>query len=66
MNIERECSECGASEWKRIVRKTYPDRRERDRDKTEQIVFDCAECGAQGKRFEDGFGGEITFSGALR
>jgi DNA-directed RNA polymerase subunit M/transcription elongation factor TFIIS len=62
----RECSKCGSTEWNLIVEKSYPDRESRERDKTEQEVYDCKECGAQGKRFEDGNDGVVSYSGAMR
>lgn len=64
--MERECNECGSSDWNKLLEEQYPERRSKDRDKTTKEVFVCNECGAEGRRFEDGHSGGIQHSGAAR
>lgn len=69
MSLEdRECNECGASDWNEIEAATtqYPERRSRDSNKTTRRVFECRDCGSEGRKFEDGQSSNVQFSGALR
>jgi len=61
----RTCTECGASNWNYAFDKSYPDRR-RDRDQTVQTIYQCKECGAEGKHFEHNHQGTEMLTGALR
>lgn len=60
----RQCKECGGSEWKKVWGETYPEHR-RERNRTVKELYVCAECGAEGKRFEHRAGGPDIFSGAM-
>lgn len=69
MNVEnRECKNCGASDWREFEKaeKSYPDNPSRERSQTVRKVFICNNCDKEGRRFEDGHDGTITFAGALR
>jgi len=61
----QNCNECGASNWKYILDKDYPERR-RERDRTVQTVYQCKECGAEAKHFEHQDSGTEQFSRAMR
>lgn len=63
--MERECNNCGSSEWHQILTKDYPERR-RERDRTVQTVYACESCESEGRHFVHNNGGPDTFSGALR
>lgn len=65
---ERICNRCDTSDWSELegARTLYPERRDRDKNKTERSVFICQSCGAEGRRFDDGQSGAITWSGAMR
>lgn len=62
--MEKSCTNCGSSDWNELFNKDYPEHRS-DRDRTIQTVYECDECGAQGKRFEHNGGGPDIFSGAM-
>jgi len=62
---DRQCGECGSSEWTEILQTDYPERR-RERDRTVKTVYQCDECGAEGKHFNHQDGGTEQFSGAMR
>lgn len=63
--MERECNNCGGSDWSRILEDDYPQRR-RERDRTVKTVYVCDSCGAEGRHFEHQNGGTEQYSGALR
>ena len=62
---DRECNECGASDWSKVLDTNYPKRRN-ERNRTVKNVYACQECGAEGKHFEHNGGGPDTYSGAFR
>jgi uncharacterized Zn finger protein len=66
MDIERTCNDCGSSEWREIVplKTSYPERR-KERERTVRRILECENCGAEGRRFEDGHSGHIQYSGAM-
>lgn len=63
--MERDCNNCGDSDWKRVLENDYPERR-RERDRTVETIYECGGCGSEGKHFVHNDGGTDTFSGALR
>lgn len=63
--MERECNKCGSTSWRKVVTRTYPERK-LERNRTTERVYSCVDCGAQGKRFIQGEGGPDIHSGALR
>lgn len=66
MDVEdRDCRECGASNWNFLLDEGYPDRR-RERDQTVREVYVCESCGAEGRRFDQQDDGTVTFSAAMR
>ncbi len=65
MEIDRECNECGASNWSNVLETDYPERRN-ERNRTVKTVYNCNNCGAQGRHFEHKSGGPDTYSGAFR
>lgn len=64
MGMERECNNCGATEWTKLLTDDYPERR-RERERTVKTVYECDECGRQGRHFDQNSGGE-QYSGAMR
>lgn len=61
-----ECRECGADSWTEVYKTAYSGHKGTDdRSPTRKSIFKCDGCGAEGRRFEDGPTGEITFSGAM-
>lgn len=65
VRMDRECNECGESNWSLIVSVDYPERR-LDRDRTKKSVYRCKECGNEGRHFEQQNNGSEVFAGALR
>lgn len=65
MDSNRECNECGASDWKQVVSTSYPERR-RDRDQTIKTVYECQSCGSEGRHFDQQDSGTEQYSGAMR
>jgi len=64
--MERNCGDCGATDWAKMLESEYPEHRQ-ERDRTVETVYKCRECGAQGKHFEYNNGdGSDNYSGALR
>lgn len=61
-DIDRECSGCGSSDWYESDKLQT----KREDSGTEKRVFFCNGCGSEGRRFEDGASGYVTWSGALR
>lgn len=61
----RECNECGATDWKQVIQTDYPERRQ-ERDRTVQTVYECCDCGSEGKHFVHNDGTADIFSGAMR
>lgn len=61
----RTCTECGASDWTKLLDTDYPERRQ-ERDRTIRSVYKCNECGAEGRHFEHQNSGTQQFSGAMR
>jgi hypothetical protein len=65
--MERECSRCGGWQWLKRFDDTYTGHKgQPDRSDTEKTVYECRQCGAEGRRFVDGVDGTMTFSGAMR
>lgn len=68
MNEPFDC-ECGG-ELTVLLEKEYPqhviDDETARRDPTEQTTFRCNECGAEGRKFVDGEGGSVQYTGVLR
>lgn len=62
---DKNCRECGASNWSKVAEMDYPERR-RERNRTVKEVYSCEECGTEGRRFNQQKNGTIQFSGALR
>lgn len=58
------CSECDATDWNKILENDYPERR-KERERTVESIYQCKECGAEGKHFEHNSGSD-TLSGAMR
>jgi hypothetical protein len=65
MELDRNCNECGADSWTKLVEDDYPERR-RERDRTVKRVYHCQECGAEGRHFDRQESGTEQYSGALR
>jgi uncharacterized Zn finger protein len=66
MSIEdQECKECGSSNWTEVFQTDYPERR-RERDRTVKTVYECEECGAEGRHFDQRDSGTEQLSGAFR
>jgi len=65
--MDRECRECGSTEWSHILsnEKTgHKGGRHRDTTKVEKWL--CEGCGTEGKKFTDGITGDVQHTGALR
>lgn len=62
---DRECNNCGASNWTKVLETDYPERR-RDRDRTVKTLYACDECNEEGKHFEHQHMGTEKYTGALR
>lgn len=65
MEIDTDCNECGSSDWNKLLEDDYPERR-RERDRTVKEVYQCNNCGAEGKRFDRQQSGTVQRSGAMR
>lgn len=63
--MERECNECGSTDWRKLLSTDYPERRS-ERDRTVMNVYDCKDCGSQGKHFNHKDSGTTQYTGALR
>lgn len=61
----QECNQCGESDWKEVLTKDYPERRQ-ERDRTVKTVYVCDECGAEGRHFDHQDSGTEQLTGALR
>lgn len=61
-NPDRECTECGASNWRKIESRTPRDYGENS--EVTRHLYACEECDADARAYEEG--GYIQFSGALR
>ena len=64
-NMDRECNECGSTDWKTLDSRGYPERRN-ERNQTIKTVYRCQSCGAQGRHFEHNHEGTEIFSAAMR
>lgn len=62
---DRQCTECGATDWNDVWEDSYPERRN-ERDRTVKTVYVCQDCGSEGRHFEHNAGGPDTYSGSLR
>ena len=61
------CKNCGSDEWNKIYENSYSGHKSRDgRNETTKEVFECQNCGKEGRKFTDGVSGGTTFSGAMR
>lgn len=60
--MNRDCNDCGESDWRELLSKEKGGRG--DSDPVKVTVYKCRNCGAEGRRFDEG--GSTTFSGALR
>jgi uncharacterized Zn finger protein len=65
MEVDRQCNECGETEWNEIVQTNYPERRQ-ERNRTIRTVLLCDNCGAEGRHFDHQDTGTEQYSGALR
>lgn len=65
MEIDKQCNDCGSTEWKKVFEDGYPEHR-RDRDQTTRQILVCKSCGSEARRFIDGYEGIETLTGALR
>lgn len=63
--MNRDCNRCGASDWTEVLSSDYPERR-RERSRTIKTVYECNNCGAEGRHFENQQTGTEQFSSALR
>jgi phage terminase large subunit GpA-like protein len=64
--MDRQCNNCGESNWTKVHDEQYPERRQRDGDKTEKHVYECENCGKEGRKFVDGETGGVQYTGYAR
>jgi hypothetical protein len=64
-SVDRDCNECGSSEWTEIVETSYPERR-KERAQTVKTVYACDQCGAEGRHFDQRNDGTTQYAGAMR
>jgi len=66
--MNEHCNNCGrATDWKEVYEREYGGAKGGTRrDETVCTVYRCKDCGAEGRRFEDGVDGTVTFTGAMR
>jgi len=62
-----ECKECGSNDWEEYYEKEYGGAKGGPRrDETVCTIFRCEDCESEGRRFEDGVDGTVTFTGEMR
>jgi DNA-directed RNA polymerase subunit RPC12/RpoP len=63
--MDINCTECGSSDWSKVLSDDYPEHR-RERERTVKTVYTCNDCGAEGRHFEHQHEGTEQYSGAIR
>lgn len=63
-----ECNDCGSEEFTEIHNEEYSGHKgsDRNRNETEKTIYECDDCGGEGREFVDGVDGGMTYSGVLR